>query len=406
MGVLPSVLRHDYSQAEYGWKEYMGGKDRKKEESMKLKPLRTGLITLAALLTVGVTTPVLALEVPDKPINSAVYDPNDYLSQETEDEINRLNSLGDGQVGVAVIKSLKGGSVEEFANETARKWQIGFSDTNAGALIVLSVEDRKSRIETSNVMSTHFTDADAGRALDDAKPALRAADYDGAIVGIAETIIDAYQTGTAIPEESGSEPVGEGETSTGSIGAILGVSAVGVVTLGAGVTAGAAFSKKNEEIDELKRENRRLRTRIDELFEEGSYYANLSRSLEKRIRDMDEERHHKPRPAMKKPEPPKEAPKPKKVEQPVDQAAVAAAAVIAADEERKRREREDRERREREERERRRREEREERERRRREEEERRRRDEEESRRQNDFFSSSSSWSGGGFDGGGASGDW
>lgn len=37
-----------------------------------------------------------------------------------------------------------------YVAETARSWHVGFSDTNYGTLVLISINDRKIRTETSN----------------------------------------------------------------------------------------------------------------------------------------------------------------------------------------------------------------------------------------------------------------
>ena len=51
-----------------------------------------------------------------------------------------------------------------MANETARAWKIGYSGDNFGSLIVVAVQDRKSRIETSNNTAIRITDYQPSRS--------------------------------------------------------------------------------------------------------------------------------------------------------------------------------------------------------------------------------------------------
>ena len=83
--------------------------------------------------------------IPDRPING-IYDPNHYLSEDTSVELAKANTNSDTQIGVYIVDTLDGKSIEEQANEVARSWKIGFSDTNKGALIAIAINDRKFRI--------------------------------------------------------------------------------------------------------------------------------------------------------------------------------------------------------------------------------------------------------------------
>ena len=125
--------------------------------------------------------------IPDKPING-IYDPNHYLSENTSAELEKENSNSDIQIGIYIVDTLDGKSIEEQANEVARNWKIGHSDTNKGALIAIAINDRKFRIETSNELNTTLTDSKAKSILDNSKSYMRNKDYNGAIINIIQQI--------------------------------------------------------------------------------------------------------------------------------------------------------------------------------------------------------------------------
>jgi hypothetical protein len=125
--------------------------------------------------------------IPDKPING-IYDPNHYLSENTSVELEKENANSDIQIGIYIVDTLEGKSIEEEANEVARNWKIGHSDTNKGALIAIAINDRKFRIETSNELNTTLTDSKAKSILDNSKSYMRNKDYDGAIINIIQQI--------------------------------------------------------------------------------------------------------------------------------------------------------------------------------------------------------------------------
>ena len=98
--------------------------------------------------------------IPDRPANG-IYDPNGYLDQSVADELAEFNKNSDMQIGIYVVDTLDGSSIEDRANEVARSWKIGHSDTNKGVLFAFAMKDRKSRIETSNEAATQLTDSQA-----------------------------------------------------------------------------------------------------------------------------------------------------------------------------------------------------------------------------------------------------
>jgi len=130
------------------------------------------LVRLLGLLMVFLF--LSAFTAPEKP-EYGIYDPDHYLTESTISLIRGLNKVNSQksekfQVGVYVVKSLDGETIETVANETARAWKIGYSGDNNGALLVLAVEDRKSRIEISNNVASKITDYQTNRFLKTARP--------------------------------------------------------------------------------------------------------------------------------------------------------------------------------------------------------------------------------------------
>ena len=127
--------------------------------------------------------------IPDRPANG-IYDPNHYLSENTSAELEKENANSDIQIGVYIVDTLDGKSIEEQANEVARAWKIGHSDSNKGALIAIAINDKKFRIETSNELNTTLTDSKAKSILDNSKSYMRNKDYDSAVINIIKQIKD------------------------------------------------------------------------------------------------------------------------------------------------------------------------------------------------------------------------
>lgn len=125
--------------------------------------------------------------IPPKPSNG-IYDPAHYLSDKTSTRLSEFNSNSDTQIGVYIVDTLNGESIEETANKIAREWKIGHADTNKGALIAIAVNNRKFRIETSNELSTILTDAKSKSILNSSKSYMKNKDYDGAIIHMIDEI--------------------------------------------------------------------------------------------------------------------------------------------------------------------------------------------------------------------------
>ena len=141
-----------------------------------------------------------AFTAPEKP-DYGIYDPDHYLTEETITQIRDLNEANSQkaeklQIGVYIVDSLEGESIETVANETARAWKIGYSGDNFGSLIVVAVQDRKSRIETSNNTAIRITDYQTKQILAASRTDFKTGDYSKGILAIAKGLDNQFYRGT------------------------------------------------------------------------------------------------------------------------------------------------------------------------------------------------------------------
>ena len=141
-----------------------------------------------------------AFTTPEKP-DYGIYDPNHYLTEEVVAQIRDLNEANSKkaeklQIGVYIVDSLEGESIETVANETARAWKIGYSGDNFGSLIVVAVQDRKSRIETSNNTAIRITDYQTKQILTASRTDFKTGDYSKGILAIAKDLDNQFYSGS------------------------------------------------------------------------------------------------------------------------------------------------------------------------------------------------------------------
>lgn len=141
-----------------------------------------------------------AFTAPEKP-DYGIYDPNHYLTEEVVTQIRDLNETNSQkaeklQIGVYIVDSLEGESIETVANETARAWKIGYSGDNFGSLIVVAVQDRKSRIETSNNTAIRITDYQTKQILAASRTDFKTGDYGKGILAIAKGLDNQFYRGS------------------------------------------------------------------------------------------------------------------------------------------------------------------------------------------------------------------
>ena len=166
------------------------------------------LVRLLGLLMVFLF--LSAFTAPEKP-DYGIYDPNHYLTEDTITQIRDLNEANSKkaeklQVGVYIVDSLEGESIETVANETARAWKIGYSGDNFGSLIVVAVQDRKSRIETSNNTAIRITDYQTKQILAASRTDFKTGDYSKGILAIAKGLDNQFYRGSGtFPSDDSSD---------------------------------------------------------------------------------------------------------------------------------------------------------------------------------------------------------
>jgi uncharacterized protein len=69
------------------------------------------------------------------------------------------------EIGVAVVDSLRGGDIDDFANKLFAQWGVGKKGQDNGALLLVAIKDRSARIEVGYGLEPKLTDAVAGRIL-------------------------------------------------------------------------------------------------------------------------------------------------------------------------------------------------------------------------------------------------
>lgn len=99
------------------------------------------------------------------------------------------------QLAIVTIQSLDGDPIEDDANALYRQWGIGKKGKDEGALLLLSVGDRKSRLEVGYGLEPIVPDGFSGSVLREMRPSLREGNYGQALIAgtahIGQTIAQA-----------------------------------------------------------------------------------------------------------------------------------------------------------------------------------------------------------------------
>lgn len=150
---------------------------------------------LLLLLCLIIPTVSLAANLPTPPTDFYVLDEAGVLEEETIDYIldinNQLEEETGAQVVVAVVESLQGIEIEDYALNLFREWGIGDKDKNNGVLLLVSPNDRKVRIEVGYGLEGAIPDSVAGKILDEyILPKFKEDDYDIGIKNGFSVIVD------------------------------------------------------------------------------------------------------------------------------------------------------------------------------------------------------------------------
>jgi uncharacterized protein len=136
--------------------------------SLLLKNRLTGLLLALTLILLSSGLAV-ALEVP--PLKGRVNDYAGILSpataQQLEAMLENFEATDSTQIVLLTIPSLEGDSLENFSMRVVEAWKIGQAKLDNGALLLISKNDRKLRIEVGYGLEGTLTDLTSGRIIRD-----------------------------------------------------------------------------------------------------------------------------------------------------------------------------------------------------------------------------------------------
>lgn len=117
------------------------------------------LFAVLALLFAFTVTPVKADtvlgDIPTTPPTHGVYDPDNLLDVRVENRVRELNAKwkdtkAQPQIAVVIVNKLDDTPIEKAANTIAKNWKIGYEGTNGGILVLVDVQNHTIRTEVSD----------------------------------------------------------------------------------------------------------------------------------------------------------------------------------------------------------------------------------------------------------------
>ncbi|WP_218110161.1 TPM domain-containing protein [Oligoflexus tunisiensis] len=163
---------------------------------------------------------------PIPPLAAPVMDTAQILSEGTETYLNQqlrdLHQAGGSQITVLTVPQLEDETIEQFGIRVAEQWKLGTADKDNGAILLISAQDRKLRIEVGQGLEGSLTDLYSSRIIrEKMTPLFREGDYDaGVIAGVAHIVAYTdpdFKFGVDAPETRVRSTRGERRGGVGSL---------------------------------------------------------------------------------------------------------------------------------------------------------------------------------------------
>jgi uncharacterized protein len=156
---------------------------------LKSAPILPAVILCACLCT-------LAQNRKFPPYKGHINDFASVMDQPTEERLEQFlldfeNKTG-AQLAVVTIQSLEGQPLEDYANGLYRAWGLGQKtgpNKDKGALLIVVIGDRKTRLEVGYGLEGDFPDGLAGEVIRRMRPDLQQGQYGQAITNGVRTIV-------------------------------------------------------------------------------------------------------------------------------------------------------------------------------------------------------------------------
>jgi uncharacterized protein len=122
---------------------------------------------IVAALVIYVSAALVAQDLPS--YDGPVTDLGEILSsgekRQLEQKIIGYRDSTENQIGVLVVKSLGGRPIEDYSYDVYKKWGIGQKGKDNGALLVIALDERRTRIEVGYGLEADLTDIESSRLI-------------------------------------------------------------------------------------------------------------------------------------------------------------------------------------------------------------------------------------------------
>jgi uncharacterized protein len=205
------------------------------------------LAAAAALCALLCVQGALALSVPA--LQGRINDYAGLLSSATVQQLDanlaQLEATDSTQIVVLIVPSLEGDSLEDFSIRVVEQWKIGQKGKDNGALLLVSKNDRKIRIEVGYGLEGKLTDLVSGRIIRNIiVPRFKMGDYDQGIIdgvaAMAGVVRGEFTAPAAAPRSRGRRGASPGLV--GLLALLFFINMLGRINRGMGAAAGGILA--------------------------------------------------------------------------------------------------------------------------------------------------------------------
>lgn len=146
-------------------------------------------------------------DIPD--YNGPVTDLAGILNQRSIQQLdNKIISYRDqsgNEIGVIIVPTLDGRSIEDFGHDVYNKWGVGKKGNDNGVLFIVAIKERKARVEVGYGLEGELTDLECGRLVSRSSPMaqnFRNGNYAAGIGAVIDGIIKGIGGEYKLPKSS------------------------------------------------------------------------------------------------------------------------------------------------------------------------------------------------------------
>jgi uncharacterized protein len=161
-----------------------------------MKSTNRSFLPLVAVLVCALYTTAIA-QKSFPAYKGHVNDFANVIDSQTEQRLEtwllNFETLTGTQIAAVTVQSLEGRMIEEYSNELYRAWGIGAKtgdNKDKGALLIVALQDRKTRLEVGYGLEGDLPDGLAGEIIRRMRPSLQQSQFSQAFTVGVRTLID------------------------------------------------------------------------------------------------------------------------------------------------------------------------------------------------------------------------